>query len=101
MCYCHEMSANEHVLDLPLQEGMRELLNMKKTSLWVVFLIILSSANPVVNEDETTVSVSRRQGGDIKFYNESLHETCSGDNLTFLVSEKICVKDQGLISGIH
>ena len=74
---------------------------MKTIGLCIAYLIIVnfSSANL---EDETPVSVSRRQGGDIYTnFNESLHEICSGDNLTFLVNGRICVKDQELISGMN
>ena len=54
-----------------------------------------------VTEDEIPVLVARRLNGDLYMnYNSSDHYTCHDDNLTFLVSERICVKDQELIDGI-
>ena len=67
-----------------------------------LLIIALSTFKVAVSgtDDEIPIaSVSRRSTGD--FYtsvNSSGHQTCPGDNHTFLVSERICVNDQELIN---
>ena len=78
---------------------------MKSTGLYKVYLItviLLSSASLVIVENETLpISVTRRLvSGDLYTnFNESRHRNCPEDNVTFLVSERMCVKNQELISG--
>ena len=66
-----------------------------------VLLFNLSKPQVAVIDDDIPVLVSRRLNGDVYFnFSSSEHIICSGDNLTFLVNERICVKNQELIDGM-
>ena len=66
--------------------------------IFIIALLFCMFASHVVSD--VTVTISRRLSGDI--YNISgstSHITCDEDNSTFLVSDKLCVKNQDLIRG--
>jgi hypothetical protein len=66
---------------------------------------ILSLASLIDSDDKLNlpVNVTRRVGGDMYTYATStIFFTCHDDNnLTFLVSEKRCVKNEELLNGKH
>ena len=75
---------------------------MKNGGLCSLIIMILFSLSLAVIENQTPISVTRRLSGDLYTnFNGSIHENCPDDNHTFLVSERICVKDQELISGMY
>ena len=66
-----------------------------------LFCIILASliASDVNN---VPVSVTRRIGGDIYYVTSTSHFVCNNDNnVTFLVSENRCIKNEELLNGNH
>ena len=70
--------------------------------MYLLVEVLLSNLQLAITEDEVSVSVSRRLSGDLyKNFNSSVYYTCQGDNLTFLVSERMCVKNQELIDGMR
>ena len=69
--------------------------------MYLLVATVLSNLQVAVTEDDIPVLVTRRLSGDFYMnYNSSEYYSCHDDNLTFLVSERICVKDQELIDGI-
>ena len=58
-------------------------------------------ASHIVSNVTVPVRVTRRLTGDIYYDNLSNYYICrDDDNLTFLVSERRCVKNQELLNGI-
>ena len=64
------------------------------------FIVIMIMFKFIVSEERIPETVSRRQSGDIyTHYNSSSTFACRDDNnLTYLVSEGRCVKNQQLIN---
>ena len=57
-------------------------------------------ASLIASDVNVPVSVSRRIGGDIYYVTSTSHFVCSNDNVTFLVSENRCIKNEELLNGI-
>ena len=70
------------------------------STLMVVALLAVCPTN--CNEPETIEIVHRRPSGDtFKSFNSSILSTCSDHNeLTYLVSEGQCVRNQELLNGM-
>ena len=71
--------------------------------LLLLVLVFLSSslAHSEENVDPSIpVAVHRRQSSDLYFYNNgSDHEVCDSANVTYLVIERRCVRNEDLFSG--
>ena len=71
------------------------------TGLKPLLVILVGLSKPVTCEEGIPVSVHRRQGGDsFHILNSSEQFVCHDDNdLTYLVHERRCVKNQELFNG--
>ena len=57
-------------------------------------------ASLIASDVNVPVSVTRRIGGDIYYVTSTRHFVCSnGNNVTFLVSENRCIKNEELLNG--
>ena len=66
----------------------------------LLFYIILASL--IASDINVPISVTRRIGGDIYYVTSTTHFVCNNDNnITFLVSENRCIKNEELLNGNH
>ena len=81
---------------------MARIIDFFDRELKLVLLMMIASQS-VISEEVIPVSVTRRLYGDAYRYLNSSdhhHEVChDGNNLTYLVNERRCVKNQELFSG--
>lgn len=67
-----------------------------------VFLFCIILASLIASDVNVPVSVIRRIRGDIFYYVTSTnHFVCNDNNVTFLVSENRCIKNEELLNGNH
>ena len=73
---------------------------MEKVLTFKVFLFCIILARLIASDVNVPVSVTRRIGGDIYYVTSTRHFVCSnGNNVTFLVSENRCIKNEELLNG--
>ena len=65
----------------------------------VLILLCVIASHCTVSDDNVPVEVRRRLGGDIVYVSSTGHFSCDKVNLTFLTSDRKCVKNQELING--
>ena len=73
-----------------------------KSVLFIVILFCALKFTSLIGDTNVPVTVNRRLNGDIYYtnFNSTDPSACSDDNnLTFLVSERRCVKNQELFDG--
>jgi hypothetical protein len=82
-------------------ERVLKFLPLKALDLILLICNIILLASLVDSDDNVPLNVTRRIGGDI-YATSTNFFTCHDDhNLTFLVGERRCVKNEELLNGKH
>lgn len=76
-------------------------LGLKSVLVKAVLFYALASPIITISNVDVPIRVRRRIGGDIYYFTSSNNSftICHDDNITFLVSERRCVKNQELFDG--
>lgn len=62
-------------------------------------LLFYMIASHTVSDNDVPITVTRRLSGDIVHVSSTSHFSCDKLNLTFLISDRKCVKNQELTNG--